>query len=315
MAWHRATPWPRIATCLCVAAWLCVAGSLCIAAPALAWNGTESASAPPALRGMGGAGIAGALGTGALFTNPAAMAVQPGQNVELGFSRDRLPGRTGFWAGSVDGNRGGIAGGTVYSYETGKSAAGRTRVGTDWRSGIALGAASDTASIVLGGTLRRLSMDVGAGAGEAKESYAGWTGDVGLLVGLGQHLRFGAVWRDVVDVGSSVAARVETRSRLGGGLSVNVGPVLAAADAIWPLDGGDPAWHAGMAVTLGSVVQLRGGWRMDPVSVARHLIAGGMALRIESYGLDVGFDIDPQTPERFRVAVSLVFGIPYVIGN
>ncbi len=282
---------------------------------ALAWGGTDSASAPPALRGMGGAGIAGALGTGALFTNPAAMAAQPGQNIEIGFSHDRRPGRTGFWAGSVDGNRGGIAGGTVYSYETGKLGDGRTRVGTDWRSGIALGGASDSASVVLGGTLRRLSMDVGAGAGESKESYAGWTGDVGLLVGVGQNLRLGAVWRDVVDVGSSAAARQETRSRVGGGLSVNVGPVLVAGDAIWPLDGGEPAWHAGAAATIASVVQLRGGWRMDPSATARHLIAAGLALRIDSYGLDVGFDIDPQLPERFRVAVSLVFGIPYVIGN
>ena len=294
---------------------LCALVLLSWAATALAWTGTDSASAPPALRAMGGAGIAGALGTGAIFTNPAAMAAQPGQNIELGFSHDRRPARTGFWAGSVDGNRGGIAGGTVYSYETGKRADGRSRVGTDWRSGIALGGTSDSASIVLGGTLRRVSMDVGAGADEAKESYAGWTGDAGLLIGIGQNLRLGAVWRDIVDVGTSVAAKQEVRSRVGGGISVNIGPVLFAGDAIWPLDGSDASWHAGAAITIASVVQVRGGWRMDPASAARHLIAAGLALRIDSYGIDLGFDIDPQTPDRFRVAASLVFGIPYVIGN
>ena len=297
-----------IATALCAIACL-------PAQSALAWDAREPGAMPPSLRGMAGAGIAAALGTGALFTNPAALSAQPGQNIEIGLARDQRPGRTGFWVGSVDGNRGGVAGGTVYSFETGERADGRTRSGSDWRSGIALGLHGDSGSFVLGGCLRRLGLDLGAGGGEKKRSFSGWTGDLGLAASLGDVVHLGAVWRDITHVEDSAAARAETTSRVGGGLAISAGPVLLAADALWRLDDAVAQWHAGATVAIAGVVQVRAGWRLDPGSVARQLIAGGLGVRIERYGVDAAFEFDPAQPSRFRFALSLVGGIPYVLGG
>ncbi len=299
---------------------LAIAAAICTfaclqATTARAWDAREPGAAPPSLRGMAGAGIAAALGTGALFTNPAALSAQPGQNIELGLARDQRPGRTGFWVGSVDGNRGGIAGGTIYSFETGVRADGRSRSGSDWRSGIALGVHGDSASFVLGGCMRRLGLDLGAGGGEAKRSISGWTGDLGLAASLGDVVHLGAVWRDITSIDDSVAGRAETTSRVGGGLAISAGPVLLAADALWRLDDSVAQWHAGATVAIAGVVQVRAGWRLDPGSVARQLIAGGLGLRIEQYGVDVALELDPAQPSRFRFALSLVVGIPYVLGG
>lgn len=279
-------------------------------AVAQAWTAADAGATPPSLRGTGGAGVAAVAGVAALFANPATMGMQPGQNIELGFARDQRPGRSTFTLGSVDGNRGGIAGGTSYAYEVGELADGRARSGYDWRAGIATGLRGETAGLLLGGSMRRLSMDVGAGAGQAKSTVSGWTGDLGLLLVLGEYIRIGGVWQNIVELGGG-----ETPGTIVGGLGIAAGPVLIAGDARFRTRDWAPSWAAGAQFAIAQVAILRAGWRMDEQSVTRHLVTGGVGARIERYGFDVSFEIDPETPARWRLGLAIVLGLPYVAGN
>lgn len=276
---------------------------------ALARTGAEPGSLPPALRATGGAGVAAVTGLGSLFANPAAMGMQPGQSIELGFARDQRPGRSTFSLGSVDGNRGQIAGGSAYAYEFGDTVDGRERSGYDWRSGVSFGLKGETAGLLLGGTVRRMSMDWAAGAGQAKRTVEGWTGDVGLLLVLGEYIRLGAVWQNVKTLGSD-----EAPSMLAGGLGITAGPVLIAADTRFRTTDWEPNWAVGAQFGIAQVAIIRAGWRMDRGAQAQHLITGGLGVRIERYGFDASFEIDPKVPSRWQLGISVVLGLPYVGG-
>ncbi|MCB9738887.1 MAG: hypothetical protein H6747_06435 [Deltaproteobacteria bacterium] len=280
------------------------------AAPAAAWDGANPGALPPALRATAGAGAATSTGVGSLFANPAVMGLQPGQSIELGFARGQRPGRTTFSLGSVDGNRGGIAGGTSYAYEFGQLASGRERSGYDWRAGIATGLRGETAALLLGGTIRRMSLELGAHQGEAKREIAGWTGDAGLLLALGQYVRLGAMWQNIRSIDES-----ETPSRLVGGLGIAAGPVLIAADGRFRTEDWSKSWAVGAQFGIANVAILRAGWQMDERGLFRHLITGGAGIRVDTYGFDVSFEMDPQTPARWRLGLAVVLGLPYVAGN
>jgi hypothetical protein len=276
---------------------------------AAAWTGEQPGAVPPTMRAMAGAGAAVMAGTGALFANPALMAVLPGQSFELSFARDQRPGRSSFSLGSVDGNPGSIAGGSVYSYETGALADGRDRSGYDWRAGAATGVKGETAGLFFGGSVRRQSFDIGAADGVAARSVANWCGDAGILIVLGDHVRVGGAWRNI---GSSDDD--EAPSRVVGGVGIGGSSFAIAADADWSTQTWQPRLMVGGQLLLGQVVLLRGGWRLDNAATSRHLVTTGAGVRIDRWGIDASFAFDPRASARWQLGVSVVLGLPYVGG-
>jgi hypothetical protein len=282
---------------------------MAVSGAASAWTGAHPGAISPAMRAMGGAGVAVMAGTGALFANPALMAVLPGQSFEFGAARDQRPGRSTFSLGSVDGNKGSIAGGSVYSFESGTVAGGRDRSGYDWRAGAATGVKGDTAGFFFGGSLRRMSMDLGATDVIAAQAVSSWSGDAGILVVLGDHVRVGASWRNI-----GTKNEDEAPSRLVSGIGIGASKLLIAADADVSTVSWKPRWHVGAQLLLGESFLLRGGWQLDNEATSRQMISAGAGIRIDRWGVDASFALDPAFSARWQLGVSIVLGLPYVGG-
>lgn len=263
--------------------------------------------------GMGDAQVATGAGTAALYANPAGMSQVQHGVLETGFGRAGQAGSGAPFATLVDSTSAwGIAAGVGYAHELGWTAAGPARSGNDLRLGLAVGGQSDAGKLLIGGSARRLSASR-AGVPDV----AGWTGDVGAILGM-QQFRVGAVVHNV----SALDAR-EAPRRVGMAVGFVGQQFIAEAGASLGAGNGDalpadastgPAYRAGGTLQVGPEgLQLRGGYQFDNIvanQATRHWICAGLAWRTPRLGFDVALAFDGANDHHTMVSASLTVLIP-----
>ncbi len=266
----------------------------------------------PVSLGMGDTAVAAGAGSVALVGNPAGLSNVRQHTLELGFGRDPLKSKSSFYISQTDATSpSGLAAGVSYGYLAGSKVQGKTRSGTDFRAGLALGLGGDAGKLSLGGSIRRLALDYEE-SGAPTRSVAGWTGDLGISLALAGSIRFGVVWRNLTKVDA-----VETPGRVAGGAAVVLDKVIFTGEGSWGLEDQGTAWRGGAAVLLGETVQLRGGYSWDQnrgVTAPSQAVHVGLGYRHKTVTIDAGVGVDVDTPSKFLLAISLTMHLPYTMG-
>lgn len=264
--------------------------------------------------GMADAQVATGVGTTALYANPAGMAQVRLNTLDMGTTREA--GRTSLHVTSVDNTSDwGLAAGVGYSYDTDWTQDAPVRSGHDFRAGVAFGFQSDSGRLLFGGTGGYTNFDsIHPGtAGTPVAGESGWSGDLGLAVGMSA-ARLGVVLRNAFQVDP-----VSTPRRIATGIGIVTGKFLAEAGGSWGSDANSGAiYRAGAAFQLGDEgVQLRAGWRWHEAGSASgsargHAVTGGLSWRTTAFSLDGSVAVEDVGREsRVVGGVGLTFVLPY----
>ncbi len=266
----------------------------------------------PVALGMGDTSVAAGAGTVALVGNPAGLAHVRQHALELGIGRDPTNRTTSLYMAQADATSpSGFAAGWSYGYHTGSKVNGISRSGTDFRAGLSLGLGGDAGKLFIGGSARRLALDLEQDGAETK-TISGWTGDLGLSLALAGAVRLGVVWRNMAELDA-----VETPERVAGGAAVVLDKVILSGEGSWGIDGGGTAWRGGGLVLIGEALQIRTGYTWDEsrgADKAAQTIHFGLGWRHKTVTLDAGVGVDLDKPSSLLMAISLTMHMPYTMG-
>lgn len=280
--------------------------------PLLCGFGPErAATVGTASLGRADANVATGTNIEALASNPAGVKRGKGQAFELGFMRNPLVGSNNFYLASADSSSpAGIAAGTSLGYAAGDLAGGGTFTTTEWRTGIAVGAQSDVAGLMIGASARRMALTLSPKGGKDIEC-AGWTGDVGMALDLAGGVMLGVTLRNVLDIEG-----IDTTRRIAGGLGYGGKKFVIEAAGSWQLNGDMPVYRAGLMIPLGDVAALRAGFVHDEfigVLKARQTATLGGSVMLGRTRLDAGAEMNIADASEIRFGFALVYFMPYTM--
>ena len=282
---------------------LYVVGTLLIAGPASAREEGANASS----LGVADAVRSSAVGTTALYFNPAAMSQFMQYAVETGYQFvSPLDGHV-FTASVVDSaTNQGLAAGFSYSYITGHEFdTDLDRTGHMVRGGLATGWRGRNIALHAGIGLRYLDLSIGEDT-----TASGLTLDAGALMVLGDMFRVGVVGDNLI-----AADLTETPRRLGIGTSLLYHSLLVSFDAVLDFEtltdeAGDAVteaqYNTGLEFAVGGQVPLRVGYQYDKI-VERQSITGGIGYVSRVVAVDFGFsqNLDNKDDNIFSLNVRV----------
>ncbi|MFW5966286.1 MAG: hypothetical protein ACOCV2_02155 [Persicimonas sp.] len=256
--------------------------------------------------GMGLAYTSVASGSPGLFHNPGGITANVMYQAEGTFEYN--PSGSVLTGAVVDSKTNqNVGGGAAYSYFIGRGDLDEVS-GHDVRLGVGLPVVPEQVSV--GASLRYLHLK--DEAAEDEPFMQGFSVDAGVVLRPHELVRFGVAGQNLIDLcedpdvcagvmptkisgGAAVGDEAEYLLSVDGGVDISSDP-----------DGVHPFAEVGGEYFAGGAVPVRAGYQWIP-SLDRHVLTGGLGVRVEQAGLDFGFRVDPSDPEYafFNGSVSV----------
>lgn len=252
---------------------------------------TREDGAPAMSLGVGDSVRASAVGTSALFFNPAGMPRLKQYAIEAGYSFLNALGGHSFGVSMVDSaTNDGLAMGFQYNYVLGKRD-GKDRDGHNIRGGLATGYATKDFAIYGGLGVRYTNLVVGAGDNGENgqvDDIEFFTMDAGLVLTISDMFRLGVVGQNLID----------TKSLRDAPRTIGVGAALQVESFELGIDANldiatDPeavlvSWHFGAQYVIENLVAVRLGFVFDQGRNDKRIAAGASYVG-KLIGVDLGF--------------------------
>lgn len=264
--------------------------ALLLAVPANSFAQARDEGAPANSLGVGDSVRASAVGSSALFFNPAGMPRLKQYAIEAGYSF--LNGRDGhsFGIGMVDSaTNESLAMGAQYNYILSKRN-GKDRDGHNIRGGLATGYATKDFAIYGGLGVRYGSLTVGAsdtGDNGETDDVEFFTMDAGLMLTISDMFRIGVVGQNLILTNDSASPRT-----IGVGVALQVDDFEMGVDANLDIETGDDgplvSWHIGASYLIENLIAIRLGFVYDQGTEDKRIAAGASYVS-KLIGVDLGF--------------------------
>lgn len=251
--------------------------------------------------GVGDAVRSSAVGTTAVFFNPAGLHQFMQYTVATGYEFvHSLDGHVFSVAAADSSSNQALAMGVAYSYLTGHElGTDITRKGHLLRGAVASGYAGDGWAFHVGAGVRWLDLFIGDD-GESSEV----TMDVGGLLVLKDLFRLAVVGQNLIETKLQEAPR-----GIGIGASVLFENLLASFDTVLDfdtLDHTEAQYHVGLEYALGGRLPVRVGYQLDQVT-ERQSVSAGIGYVSQLMALDFGFqqDVEDKNDNTFSFNVRI----------
>lgn len=260
--------------------------------------------------GMGLAYTGLASGAAGLFHNPGGITANVMYQLEGTYEYN--PSGSVLTAAVVDSKINPNVGlGVAYSYFIGHGDMDHVR-GHDGRLGIGLPVVPEQVSV--GASLRYVDLSDDDAEDDDAKFMQGFGVDAGVVLRPHELLRFGVAGQNLIDLCDEpdVCAGVMPTTISGGAAVGDESEYLLTVDAGIDIssdpDGVHPFAEVGGEYFAGGVVPVRAGYQWLP-ALDRHVLTGGVGVRVERTGLDFGFRLDPSDAEYafFNGSVSMYF--------
>lgn len=263
---------------------------------------------PAYVRSMSMGGAQRAVGTNneTLIWNPAGMALRKRYDIDAQYMHGKRDATNSYNISIVDSTTGPVAGGVNYTYtNAGPRDAGLHRL----QMGFAI-QLSESLAVGISGKHYFGHYTLSGASEETKPKL--WSGDVGVLARISEHLQVGVSARNLIrDERSEL-----TRRDIGGGVAFVDESFTLTAEADWDLEDKkrSTAWRGGAEYLAGGSFPLRLGYANQPFVDANgqddreNVLGGGVGILVATGSFNAGYQQSLSRDGIWKMSFGLTLG-------